>query len=95
MGLAQDGKRERLDSLGRGIGSLPGAEKGLETKVEGAKGIHARVHGPQPGERLRHVTEGVFHCARSDGPSTGSEAACAILLGEKEKDWDRVGGDGT
>ena len=43
-------------------------------------GVQSRVNGPQPGVRLAHGADGIFHRARSHGPTAGRDAAIADPL---------------
>ena len=53
-------------------------------------GVHARVRGPHPGERLRYVADDVFHRARSHGFRAGSDVPDAVMLGEQHEERDGV-----
>ena len=54
----------------------------LETKINMAESIQARVLGPHAGERLTHLTHSIFHCASPDGSTTGRESAGTVALGK-------------
>ena len=62
----------------------------LETIVQETERVHARVRGPHPGERLRHLADGFFNSPRSDGASAGRDGACAISVREEHEHGDGV-----
>ena len=90
---AQNNHRQRLDSGRRSIGLLPGLEQGLQAEINVTERVHARVRGSHPGKRLRHVAEGVLHCARADGFRTGRDGPGAVTLRKQEDNRDGVGVD--
>ena len=62
----------------------------MEAKVQGAVVRQARVRGPHAGERLRHVSDRVLHCARSHGFRAGCDDARSVTLREEQEEWERV-----
>ena len=91
--LTDDRQGERLHSCRGRVGFVPSSKEGSKTKIQVAKGIQARVHGPHPGERLCHLAHGFLHCARSHRSIAGGNAPGAVLVGEEEQDWDGVAGE--
>jgi hypothetical protein len=81
-----------LSAGGRGICAFPGLKQRVEPKVKCPEGIQARVHGPHPGERLRHVVHGIlYHRSRVTRLVAGRNVSGAILLGkDEEQNWDGV-----
>ena len=84
ISLADEGQRCRFDSCRWRVRALPRVEQSLKAIVELAEGVQARVNGPHPGERLRHLADGVLHCPSANRPVAGGDATGAILLGEDE-----------
>lgn len=59
-----------------------GPELFLQAKIDGAEGVVPWILGPHDGVRLTHGTEGVLHCARSDGPFAGGNGAGTVPGGK-------------
>lgn len=81
-----------VDACGRGVSLFPCAQEGGEAKVKGSELVQTRVRGPQPGKRLPHTSQGVFHGARSDGATAGGKSAGAVSLGEELQNRDAIPG---
>ena len=85
MCLAQNNHGQRFGACGRWVSLLPRAKKSMDSVVQLAKPIQAWVHGPHPGERLRHLAEGVLHRARAHGPVAGRNATDSVLVGKRSR----------
>ena len=82
VGFAENHEREGFHASRRGICFLPGSVERLKAKIEIAERVQARVRGPHPGERLRHMAEGVYHSARADGLVAGRDGTGTVPLSE-------------
>lgn len=91
--MSDEREGDRFDPCRWRVSAFPCLKQSVQPKIQFAEGVQARVDGPHPGERLRHLADGVFHCPRADGSVAGGDATGPILLGEEEEDRDKIAGD--
>jgi hypothetical protein len=84
MGKVQDVNYDedgnRVDTRRGGIFFLVGTKLPSYSEVDFAAEVFPDVRGPQSGKLLPNRPEGVFHCARSDALSAGSNSSIAVSL---------------